>query len=95
MKSVAALALLSLAGCGTIADASGGMDAPFDGPPPHVFGGVRVDVFMASQTSRTLGWLHYLDIPFSLPLDVVLLPVSIPLSLFYSPDPKNDVEVPK
>ena len=97
MKSTAALVLLALTGCGTLDDLSGGRfpEACFGpSPAPHVFGGVRTDVFTAGQ-ARTLGWFHYLDVPFSFVLDVVLLPVSIPLALLYAPDPKNDLEVPK
>ena len=95
MKAVAALVLLALAGCGTLEDLGGGRFAKAlygPTPAPHVFGGVRVDVFTAGQ-SRALGWFHFLDIPFSLPFDLVLLPVSIPIALFWkAPDVE---EIPK
>jgi len=94
MRSTA-LALVLLSGRGTFEDLGGGRFAKaLYGPtsPPHVFGGVRVDAFTAGQ-SHTLGWLHCLDLPFSLPLDVVLLPVSIPVALLAGSD--NVEEIPK
>jgi uncharacterized protein YceK len=87
MKAAAALCL-ALAGCGTIQDLSHDRFAAANfGPssPPRVFGGLRMDAFMAGQ-GHSLGWFHYLDVPFSLPLDVVLLPVSIPVALLSKDD---------
>ena len=97
MKAAAALALVALAGCGTIEDLAGSRysEACFGpGPAPHVFGGVRVDVFTAGQ-AHTWGAVHYVDVPFSFVLDLALLPVSIPPALFYDPDPADELEVPK
>ena len=76
MKSLAAFCLV-LAGCGTLEDLT-------TRPGPRVFGGLRTDWRYMSGTDRNwpiIGVFWVFDVPLSLPLDVVLLPLTIPLSL--------------
>ncbi|HEX7898310.1 MAG TPA: YceK/YidQ family lipoprotein [Planctomycetota bacterium] len=85
MKPLAAALLLGLAGCGTIVDIAGG--GPLEGPNPHVFGGVRYDWDFASTggpccRTAALAPCFLFDIPISLAADVVMLPITVPVSLF-------------
>ena len=76
---------LALAGCGTLYDAFAEGEMLSDGP--HPFGGLTVDLFVAQQFlgeglgETTLGLLALLDAPFSLALDLLLLPYTIPRAL--------------
>ena len=85
--------LLLASGCGTIEDLSGGRyaKAMFDGPAPHPLGGVRLDLWMGTSDDchLPLGFLSFIDLPFSLVLDLVLLPISIPVALFSGGPPKE------
>jgi len=64
------LGLLLLGGCGTIENLHLG---------PSIYGGVRQDVeWMGGQCMAGLG---FLDFPFSLVLDTVLLPVTVAFAL--------------
>jgi uncharacterized protein YceK len=74
----AALALLPFAGCGTLEDLGGNIGGP------RVFGGVRRDWHYIRGGDRAwpvIGVFWVIDVPLSLPLDVALLPLTIPLSL--------------
>jgi uncharacterized protein YceK len=85
VRKTLAILLLALAGCGTVYDAIGA-DWAYVGPPsPHVFGGVRGDWFMVNGGDRHLGFLGLFclfDLPLSAAADVVLLPITVPVSLF-------------
>lgn len=79
-RIVGVLLLLSLAGCSTISDTIGAPLAEefLPGTGPHVMGGVRIDIAVLSA-ERTgdkgmLDFLHVIDFPFSLGLDLVFLP---------------------
>jgi uncharacterized protein YceK len=81
------VALICLSACGTVADCASNHDVAFDSPGPHIYGGVRLDAVagtkpFGSHGSSPLGPLHWLDIPFSLALDTVLLPVTAVWSCF-------------
>ena len=66
MKAVAALALLALGGCGSIANLAEG---------PRIYGGLRKDVeWFDSPCTAGLG---FLDFPLSAALDTALLPVTV------------------
>ena len=70
MKIALALALLVFGGCGTIEDLHQG---------PRIYGGVRQDVeWLGGQCMAGVG---FLDFPFSLVLDTVLLPFTAVYSL--------------
>jgi uncharacterized protein YceK len=75
-KALAALLLLGLAGCGTMNDLWG--KAPLDGPAPHVYGGLRNDLYYANATGckAMAGLIFIPDLPFSAILDTVLLPIT-------------------
>jgi uncharacterized protein YceK len=82
-----ALALICLSACGTVADVVANHDVAYDSPGPHVYGGVRLDAVMGtkpfgSRGEAPLGILHWLDIPFALAFDTVLLPVTAVWSFF-------------
>ena len=84
------LVLLALAGCGTFGD----LDGENGRPSPHIFGGVRLDVhYITGGDCHHPGVFYVLDVPFSLALDFALLPVSIPVALFASPN--DNQEFPK
>lgn len=79
--------LICLSACGTVFDLAAKHDVAFDSPGPHVYGGVRLDAVAGtmpflSHGSAPCGVLHWLDIPFSLALDTVLLPVTAVWSFF-------------
>jgi hypothetical protein len=88
-RPAAILLLLLAAGCGTLEDLSGDRSAlgRSDGPAPHVFGGVRLDLCKSAPdpVARPYWCLRWLDLPLSLALDVVILPLSVPVSLFSGP----------
>ncbi len=84
MKKAAALllagGLLASSGCGTIASLSGRDD-------PKLLGGMRYDIHYLDFDGPALGicggWLPFvLDFPFCLPLDLLLLPVTLPWEIF-------------
>ena len=95
--AVIGLSLL-LAGCGTLQDLGGGVYAKalFDGPAPHPLGGVRLDVYMGTSDDchLPLGFFSLFDLPFSLAMDLALLPVSIPLALFSGGPSKGSEDPP-
>lgn len=65
-----------LAGCGPIMDLDRG---------PRIYGGVRADVQLSSGVLHVIpAGLFALDLPFSLVLDTLLLPVTIMVELFFS-----------
>jgi len=73
------LLLLSLAGCSTISDTFvGGYWEYLHSPGPHVMGGIRTDIAVLSAERSgdkgMLDFLHVIDFPFSLGLDLVFLP---------------------
>jgi len=85
------LALLSLvllvSGCGTIIDAGNFADSDrrFDSPGPHLYGGLRVDALLVADPGDKAApfvILFLLDVPFSLALDTVFLPFTIPWAIF-------------
>lgn len=89
MKKLLPLALLAVAGCGTIVDLAGG--GPRDGANPHVFGGVRYDWDFATTggpccRTAALAPCFVLDLPLSAAADVILLPITVPIALF-APQP--------
>lgn len=71
-----ALLFLGLAGCGTFNDLWG--HAPLDGPAPHVYGGLRNDLYYANATGceGLAGLIFIPDIPVSAILDTALLPIT-------------------
>jgi uncharacterized protein YceK len=89
MKALLAASLLVLGGCGTLHDLSGGTSYA---PGPSVFGGVRRDAFLIHPGptcgSGLFTAIGILDMPFSAALDVVLLPVTAPISLLRPPEPE-------
>ncbi|HEX7898311.1 MAG TPA: YceK/YidQ family lipoprotein [Planctomycetota bacterium] len=82
-KTLAALLLLGLAGCGTFVDVVG--VGPIKPPSPHVYGGVRThltflksgDITPESQDALVM----LLDLPASAILDTALLPLTLSLAL--------------
>ena len=86
MRKLLPLALAALAGCGTVADTVGRPFARFDTPAPHVFGGVRSDWQMADGglccVVSAFAPCFLFDLPLSLAGDLVLLPVTVPISIF-------------
>lgn len=65
MKKLALLGVLALGGCGSIHNLATG---------PQVFGGVRHDLWAFENVCK--GQALALDIPFSFPIDVALLPLT-------------------
>lgn len=90
MRKLLALGLLALAGCGTVADTA--FSARSRSPGPHVFGGVRYDWKMANGglccVMSAFEPCFLIDLPLSAALDVALLPVTVPISL-WRPRPKT------
>lgn len=90
LRIAAAILLLTLTGCSTISDTFvGGYWEYFHSPGPHVLGGTRTDIAVLSS-DRTgckgmLDWIHIIDLPFSLGLDLVFLPFTAIYSVFQSP----------
>lgn len=75
-------------GCGTVFR-FGFKDSPC-APPPLVYGGTALEIWMASgrvdgEDCENLPWqlrlLTGLDVPFSLAADSALLPISIPMEI--------------
>ena len=87
-RSSLVLALVGMTGCGTILDTGGWNDDvfDFDSPSPHVFGGLRTDVhrmdpdWLGPHLAPAIV-LFILDFPLSMALDLVLFPITAPLSL--------------
>jgi len=74
--------MLSCMGCSTVSDTFvGGYWEHFDTPGPHIVGGVRTDIAVLSADRSgckgMLDFLHVIDFPFSLGLDVVFLPFTM------------------
>ena len=83
MRTLLFPALAALAGCGTIVETA---CADRRDPGPHVFGGVRYDwdfVSTGGPCCRTaaLAPCFLFDLPLSAAADVVMLPVTVPISL--------------
>jgi uncharacterized protein YceK len=96
MKTLLIPALVGLAGCGSLADLTGGCAvAELDGPEPHVMGGVRTDAAIlrgrGGCKSPAFVPCALLDLPLSAAVDVVLLPVTVPVHLF-RPRPQSAAE---
>jgi uncharacterized protein YceK len=84
IPSLAALALLLLSGCGTIANLAEG---------PRVYGGVRTDVRMIGDPrlpdgthSSPIAVLAIVDLPLSAALDTALLPITLIFEFHYVPE---------
>ncbi len=86
MKKLLPLTFLAAAGCGSLADLPGCDLADLDGPSPHVFGGVRSDLSIlggrGSCKSPAFVPCALIDLPLSAAMDVVLLPVTVPISIW-------------
>ena len=68
MKTIAALALLSLGGCGSFVNLATG---------PQVYGGVLADVELTeTRCVGSLRYVGYTDLPFSAVVDTGLLPIT-------------------
>ena len=95
MKNLLALPLLAVAGCGSLADLPGCGPAGLEGPSPHVFGGLRSDLAIfgggGSCKSPAYAPCAFVDLPFSAVMDVALLPVTVPISI-WRPRPKTAAE---
>jgi len=85
MKKAVPLFLLALAGCGTMNDVWG--HAPLDGPAPHVYGGLRNDLYYANAKGceGMAGLIFIPDLPFSAVLDTLLLPITGPWVVIPAP----------
>jgi uncharacterized protein YceK len=86
MKLLSVLALLTLAGCGSIEDLARAEDGQ------RVFGGVRYACERSSRGfapchSEPAGIVYVFDFPFSAALDIELLPLTVPLAVL-RPDSK-------
>src|SRR3954463_2938771 len=79
------LGLLTLAGCGTLADTFNAANSdPYIGRGPNVKNGLRMDVAHLSDPG-SMGLakpVFILDAPFSFALDVAFLPFTLPYALF-------------
>ncbi|HXX95316.1 MAG TPA: YceK/YidQ family lipoprotein [Planctomycetota bacterium] len=99
--ALALFAMISSTGCGTIVTFTG-----VGGPPdplfePRIYGGVRLDgqglgVGASSYHGFDLGWVKIIllvDLPISLAMDTVTLPITIPIELTrHSETPEETAE---
>ena len=96
----AVLILIATQGCASIKDLTTS-HAVFGSPEthgPHIYGGTRMDIEMIGADSHTLPpWfftlIGILDLPFSIVLYTLLLPISIPMELLRS-EPETTPEEP-
>jgi hypothetical protein len=89
---VLAALLLTGAGCSTIGDLTGeGESSLILGTPgPHIMGGFRTDIVAlggGNDAVRMAAPLWIFDTPWSLALDIVVLPFTVPYVLLTDPKP--------
>ena len=95
----AALVLIATQGCVSLIDLTTTQSelGPSASRGPHIYGGTRINLEMIGQKgcmmpTWCLTLLLLIDLPFSIVLDTLLLPISIPTELFFSdpePIPEN------
>ena len=77
--------VVCLGGCATVNDLLVLKRGPLPGPSPHVFGGARTNLHEleyrgSGSTLPTV--ICFADLLLCLPLDAVLLPITVPIELF-------------
>jgi uncharacterized protein YceK len=78
LRALGFAGILALAGCGTISNL---------GDRPKIFGGVREDARSLTQGGPCWSPMGCLDMPFSLALDIVVLPFTAIYELAHPADP--------
>jgi len=90
---------LLLGGCSTIGDTFHGSSSKeyLGREGPNVMGGLRLDAAHLSKDSgcrRMEAPIHFLDVPFSLALDLVFLPFTVPYTIFRAGPPETGHPAP-
>ena len=95
-RTAIALSLISLAGCSTLADtfSPAASEQYLGRKGPNILGGVRMDVSRVGDPSvhGIAVPFYILDTPFSLVLDVVMMPFTIPYVLLSGKQSKSPVD---
>ena len=96
----AVLILIATQGCVSLIDLTTTQSelGPSRSRGPHIYGGTRIDLEMIGKEGCMMpAWcltlMFLIDLPFSIVLDTLLLPISIPTELFFS-DPETTPEEP-